>query len=130
MTSPTLTAGYSALLAIFYVAMSAHVIAARARTNISIGDGGNPHMLLAIRRHGNLAEYLPFAIVLMALAEMLGTGAVWLHASGLMLIGGRILHPIGLSLAEGTPITRVAGTLTTFGAILLPAGAIIFTWFN
>ena len=130
MTPPTLTAGNAALLAVFFVAMSAYVIATRARTNISIGDGCNPQMLLAIRRHGNMAEYLPFAVLLMALAEGLGASAIWLHASGLLLIASRVLHPIGLSLAEGTPITRVAGTLGTFAAILLPAVAILLTAFT
>ena len=127
MMPPTLTATYAAVLAIFYVAMSAYVIATRVRTNITIGDGGDPQMLLAIRRHGNMAEYVPFAVLLMALAEVLGAGNAWLHATGILLIAGRFLHPIGLTLAEGTPASRVVGTLATFAAIIVPAAAIFVT---
>ncbi|MDJ0638377.1 MAG: MAPEG family protein [Paracoccaceae bacterium] len=124
MMPPTLTATYAAVLAIFYVAMSAYVIATRVRTHVNLGDGGNPQMLLAIRRHGNMAEYVPFALLLMALAEILGAGTIWLHATGILLIAGRFLHPFGLTLAEGTPASRVIGTLATFAAIIAPAAAI------
>ncbi|MEL7149981.1 MAG: MAPEG family protein [Pseudomonadota bacterium] len=125
MTPPILTANYAALLAVFYVAMSAYVIAIRARTDISVGDGGNMQMLLAIRRHGNMIEYVPFAVLLMALAEGLGAGAIWLHITGILLITGRLLHPVGLRISEKPPVARVVGTLSTFAAILLPAAAIL-----
>ncbi len=127
--APTLTATYAAVVAILYIAMSAYVITTRARTNILLGDGGNPAMLLAMRRHGNMAEYAPFALLMMGLAEMSGLGSLWLHVSGIALTLGRVLHPMGLHLGEGNIAARVAGTLSTMAAILIPAAAILLMAF-
>lgn len=125
MTPPTLTAGYAALIAILYIAMSAYVIATRAKTNVLLGDGGNPTMLLAMRRHGNLSEYAPIALLVMGFAEMLGLGTIWLHTAGLLLLAGRLLHPFGLHSEPGGVAPRIAGTLATMAAILIPTVAIL-----
>ncbi len=124
--TPLLTATYAAAIALFYLAMSAYVIATRAKTDVLLGDGGNPAMLLAIRRHGNLSEYAPIALIVMGFAEMLGLGSAWLHAAGLLLLAGRILHPFGLHTEPGGVAPRIAGTLATMAAILIPTVAIPF----
>ncbi len=124
--TPTITASYAAILAFFYVAMSFYVIITRARTDTLLGHGDNIPMLVAMRRHGNLAEYMPFAILMMALAEIMGLGATWLHVSGIALIAGRLMHPFGV--AEKSPLPpRVVGILATFAAMLIPAVGILFT---
>ncbi len=123
--TPTITAIFAAIVALIYLAMSAYVITMRAKTNVLLGDGGNPSMLLAMRRHGNMAEYAPFAILMMGLAEMLGLEALWLHISGTLLVVGRLLHPIGLHIAEGNVAPRIAGTLSTLAAILVPSVGIL-----
>jgi len=125
--TPVITATYAATLALIYVAMTAYVIRARVQTDINLGDGGNPQLLLAIRRHGNMSEYVPFALILMGFAEVLGLGTLWLHIAGLALVAGRILHPMGMHVAEGSIAPRVAGTLSTLAAILIPTGGIFFT---
>lgn len=125
--TPEITATYAAIIAILYIAMSAYVIATRARMDIPLGDGGNPTMLLAMRRHGNMAEYAPFALLVMGLAEMLGLGATWLHLSGSALVAGRLLHPMGLHTGAGTIAPRIAGTLATMASILIPTAAILIT---
>ncbi len=127
--TPAVTATYAALIAILYVAMSAYVITTRAKTDVLLGDGGNPTMLLAMRRHGNLAEYAPFALLIMGLAEMLELSAFWLHVSGLALVAGRLLHPLGLHVGEGPVAPRIAGTLATMAAILIPATSILIIAF-
>ena len=123
--TPILTATYGAAIAIIYLGMSAYVISTRARTNVLLGDGGNQQMLLAIRRHGNFAEYAPIALLVMAFAEMLGMGALWLHVAGVLLIAGRIMHPFGLHIEEGGVAPRIAGTLSTMGAIVIPSVGIL-----
>ncbi|MGZ5919923.1 MAG: MAPEG family protein [Hyphomicrobium sp.] len=45
-----------------------------------------------MRVHANFAEYAPFALLLMALAESLGPPHVLTHLVGLMLVAGRTLH--------------------------------------
>lgn len=125
--TPTVTATYAAILAIFYVAMSFYVIRQRVLTDINIGDGGDPNMLLAMRRHANMAEYVPFALLVMGLAEFLGLGALWLNIAGSALVMGRMLHPLGMHVTEGSIVPRVIGTLATMAAILIPAGGILLT---
>jgi uncharacterized membrane protein YecN with MAPEG domain len=116
----SITPLYAAILAIFYIAMSFYVIITRARTHVLVGDGGNPDLLVAIRRHGTMAEYMPFAVVMMALGELSGLGATWLHISGIALIAGRLVHPFGVR-AEKSPLApRVAGVFSTFAAMLIP----------
>ena len=124
--TPTITATYAAVLAVFYVAMSFYVIVTRAKTDTLLGHGDSIPMLVAMRRHGNLAEYMPFAILMMALAEILGLGSTWLHISGIALVAGRLIHPFGV--AEKSPLApRVVGVLATFAAMLIPAAGILFT---
>ena len=112
---------YAAILAAFFVAMSFYVIVTRAKTDVLVGDGGNRNMLVAIRRHGNLAEYMPFAIVMMALAELMGLGAAWLNVAGIALIAGRLIHPFGIQAENNRLAPRVIGVLATMAAILIPA---------
>ena len=123
--TPTITATYAALLAIFFVAMSFYVIITRARTDVLVGDGGNRRMLVAMRRHGNMVEYVPFALLMMGLAEILGLGAVLLHVCGIALIAGRLVHPFGITEENSPLVPRVAGVLATVTAILIPAGGIL-----
>lgn len=125
--TPIITATYGAVLALIYVGMTAYVIRARVIADINLGDGGDPQMLLAIRRHGNMAEYVPFALLLMGFAEVLGLASMWLHVAGLALVAGRLLHPLGMHIAEGNIAPRVAGTLSTLAAILIPTGGIFLT---
>ena len=121
---------YAAVLAVFYIAMSFYVIVTRARTDVLLGDGGNIDLLVAIRRHGNMAEYMPFAILMMALGELMGLGAIWLHVSGLALIGGRLIHPFGVAKANSILAARVAGVLATFAAMLIPGAYILLASFT
>ncbi|MBT8417329.1 MAG: MAPEG family protein [Silicimonas sp.] len=126
----TITPVYAAILAIFFVAMSFYVIVTRAKTDVLVGDGGNLDMLVAIRRHGNLAEYMPFAIVMMALGEIVGLGSAWLHVSGLALIAGRLVHPFGVARENSPLVPRVAGVLSTFAAMLIPGVYILYASFT
>lgn len=125
--APEITATYAALLALFFIALSFYVIITRAKTDVLVGDGGNPRMLVAIRRHGNMAEYVPLALLMMGLAEMLGLGAFWLHACGIALIAGRLIHPFGITESSGSLAPRVVGVLATMAAIVIPAGGILLS---
>lgn len=123
--APVITASYAAILAFFFVAMSFYVIITRAKTDILVGHADNQRMLVAMRRHGNMTEYVPFALLMMGLAEMTGLGATWLHVCGIVLVAGRIVHPFGVK-EENSPLApRVAGVLATVAAILIPAASIL-----
>jgi uncharacterized membrane protein YecN with MAPEG domain len=68
-------------------------------------------MLSAIRAHGNFAEYVPLTLLLMALCELAGVGALWLHLGGGLLLAGRILHAIGIQIPKAPNKPRLFGTL-------------------
>lgn len=125
--SVQITATYAALVALLYVAFSVYVSVVRGKTGVSTGDGGNPAMLVAIRRHGNFAEYGVLALLLMALAESAGAAPLWLHASGVLLIAGRLVHPFGVGEDGGVFAARVAGMSATYAAILVPAVAAVLS---
>ena len=97
MTLPITTLFALPLIAI-WAALWMSVTASRGPLNCSIGDGGNPDLLLKIRRHGNFIEWVPFTLLLMVLAEAQGTSAPWLYAAGGLLLLGRIAHPFGLKI--------------------------------
>ena len=91
MTLP-ITALYAAILALIILALGINVTVHRVKLRVPLGDGGNPEMLRMIRLHGNAIEYMPLALILMALYELNG-GLHWaLHVIGIALIAGRLLQ--------------------------------------
>jgi uncharacterized membrane protein YecN with MAPEG domain len=119
-----MTALYIVLNAAIMVALAANVIRMRYRTRTRFGDASNPEMMRAMRAHGNNIEYVPIALILLVLAHGLGGGLPLIHAIGLPLTVGRILHALGF-LARGreTPAghsyLRSLGIILTFFAILV-----------
>jgi uncharacterized membrane protein YecN with MAPEG domain len=113
---------YAGILAIWFVVLSFHVIARRRGAKIGLGDGGDPDMQRRIRGHGNFAEYVPFALLLIALLEIGGTTPFWLlHVLGITLVIARLLHGYALSFSAHFFLGRFLGTVLTF-LVLVVAG--------
>ncbi len=93
---PTTTAFYAGLLGLVAIALGVQAGRLRGRLNISIGDGGNPELLLAMRRHANFAEWVPLALVLVLLMELNDASGFWLHLLGVTLVAARCAHAFGL----------------------------------
>ena len=102
---------YGGLLGLLFLLLSFWVVKRRAQFKVMIGEGEAPEMLSAIRAHGNFAEYVPLTLLLMALCELAGVGALWLHLGGGLLLVGRILHAIGIQIPRAPNKPRVFGTL-------------------
>ena len=94
------TAIFAGILAFGYIFLSALVSMRRGPAKAAIGDGGNDKLARAIRVHGNFAEYIPFALLLMALNELRGMSYLLLIVIGCMLIISRISHAYSLLVAE------------------------------
>jgi uncharacterized membrane protein YecN with MAPEG domain len=116
-----ITGLYAAVLALFYVLLSARVIQLRFRDRVSLGAGESKELEKRIRIHGNFAEYVPFALLLIAILELQGLPAWGLHAFGLTLIAGRLAHFYGLS-QTGRSKGRTYGMILTF--LMLIAAAV------
>jgi uncharacterized membrane protein YecN with MAPEG domain len=91
-----ITALYLAVFAVFGSVLAFLPGRIRGGSGISIGDGGRPDLLLAIRRHGNFLEYVPYFMTMMLALELNGTSATWLHGLGIAMIVARACHAVGL----------------------------------
>ncbi|KUP94646.1 MAPEG family protein [Tritonibacter horizontis] len=109
---------YALPVAVIYLVLWFRVSAARGSTGVSFGDGGNPMLLQRIRQHSNCAEWSAFVLIMMILAEGMGTPAVWLHISGALLLVGRIVHPFGLTPDTVSHPLRYVGNGTNILAAL------------
>jgi uncharacterized protein len=121
----TITTLYALPLVAIWFALWIGVSSTRSGLNSSIGDAGNSGLLLKIRRHGNFIEWVPFVLVLMILAEAQGTGAIWLHAAGLLLLVGRIAHPFGLKIDNAAHPLRFVGNGANILATAILAVALL-----
>ena len=115
-----ITSIYASLLTLFIVWLSLNVIRLRRSNKVRLGDGGHSNLQVAIRAHGNAVEYIPLSLVLLALLEFAHARAALIHAGGIAMLVGRVLHARGL-LTE-TLRLRVLGmqlTLLTLIALAL-----------
>jgi hypothetical protein len=116
--SVTITALYAGILALMFVALGINVSRHRIKFRISLGDGGNPELLRMIRVHGNAAENIPFAVVLMALYELNGGWHLALHIIGIALIIGRVAQSWNMWTTEKAGLGRRVGQSLTWLSIL------------
>jgi uncharacterized membrane protein YecN with MAPEG domain len=89
-----ITALYAGMLGIIAVALGANVGRKRVSTEVSILHGDDMDLALAIRKHGNFAEWVPLALILIAALELNGVGAVPLHVMGVSLVVFRMGAPL------------------------------------
>jgi hypothetical protein len=91
-----ITSIYASLLALLIVRLSLAVIKLRRKNRVSVGDGGNEELQLAIRAHANAVEYVPISLILLLMLELNGAPKILVHIFGATLLVGRILHAMGL----------------------------------
>ena len=91
-----ITSIYASLSALVIVKLAVSIIKLRRKNQVSIGDGGNEALQLAIRTHANAVEWIPIALLLLLTLELNGAPAILIHILGATLLIGRILHAIGL----------------------------------
>ena len=115
------TAFYTALLAALFLVLSVRVIGWRREMRVEIGDGGERELLRRMRVHANFAEYVPYALLLMALSESMTPPRPLLHLVGVVLVIGRLLHAYGLGQTPQILRYRVLGMTLTFAAIGIAA---------
>jgi uncharacterized membrane protein YecN with MAPEG domain len=93
---PKITLLYAGILGLMSVAVAFQAGKLRAITGISIGDGGNRELLLAMRRHANFVEVVPLALLIIALLEMQNIPPLAVHALCGSLVLFRICHAVGI----------------------------------
>lgn len=116
--SVQITAIYASVLAILFIVLSYRVAQRRIRFQVGLGTGENRELERAVRIHGNFAEYVPFAVLLLALYESGGAPGWAVHIAGAALLAARMLHAIGLTQSSGRTPGRFTGILSTWLVIL------------
>lgn len=118
---------YAGILAIWYLVLSARVVARRRGARISLGDGGDAEMQRRVRGHANFSEYVPFILLLLALIEIGGaTSILVLHLLGATLVVARLLHGYALSFSTNFFFGRFVGTVLTF--LVLAITGVLCLW--
>jgi uncharacterized protein len=116
-----ITSVIAAVFGVMLVFLSLRVGLLRSKEKIWFLDGGNEELTRRIRAQGNFIEYVPLALLLIALVELGGGsgGLVWALGAG--LLAARVAHAVGVSRTTTSP-ARSAGTLGTFAVLLVSAG--------
>jgi uncharacterized membrane protein YecN with MAPEG domain len=109
---------YAGLLGLLLVALSTQVVLARRRFRVRLGPGTEDGMQQAVRVQANFTEYVPFAVLLLVLAEITGLPTAAVHGAGILLFASRVLHAWGLSQSSGTSFGRFYGTAGTWITIV------------
>ena len=118
---------YAGVNILLLLVLSVLVVSGRRRHKIRLGDAGNEDFNRAIRAHGNAAEYIPAGLIgILMLALMEPAAPLWLlHASGISLTLGRILHGIGLHTGV-LNAGRMGGMALTWLAYALIGGGLLY----
>lgn len=124
MIYPATTALFAAIFALVYVGLAGWVVAGRLGTETLHGDVGHPDLLKRIRSHGNFAEYVPFALILIGLLEASGSSHGLVTTLLVILLVARLLHPVGMLAPTNSPqqfACRGGGTISTFLVLIVAA---------
>ncbi len=114
----SITPIYIAILGLLFLPITMRVALYRIKSRISLGTGDDPEMVRRMRGQANFIETVPMALILLIVMEVLGASNTWLHALGLTLVLGRVVHYFGL--IEMAPLAfRVIGIAATLLTILL-----------
>lgn len=111
----------TSILAIWLLTLSWRVIGLRRKGGASLGDGGDPALQRAIRAQGNLVEYTPVFLIMLALAEIQGGNALIIGAIAAAFTLGRLGHGYAFAFTPRNVMGRVGGTALTLGTIGLLA---------
>lgn len=108
---------YVGLFGILLIILSLRVSFIRRDARVALGDGDNEVLRRRIRAQGNFIEFVPMALLLLALAEHTGLGSLFIHLLGIVLLAGRISHAYGICQTNEVFIFRMVGTLATLTVI-------------
>ena len=128
MTVPFIVPAYAALLALVYLVLSFRVSAVRRRAGVNIGSGHSIELERAIRAHGNFAEYVPLALLLLAFLEMQRGSAYLLHGLSSLLLLGRLAHAAGISREPDVLVLRALGMAATYLVLVVAAAILLYDW--
>jgi uncharacterized membrane protein YecN with MAPEG domain len=113
---------YTGLLTFVLIWLGFVIGKMRGELKISIGDGGNPVLLRAMRGQANFIENVPMALLLLLGMALFGAPAWLIHGLGIILVAARVLHGLHFTKADAPRWQRAAGAGLT--VLVLVVGAL------
>lgn len=128
--APYITPFYAGLCGLLLVYLSRRVVSLRNKHQIKMGDGGHAELTAAVRAQDSLIEYLPTALIIMFMAEMLAYSALIIHTLGVLLVASRLMHIQGSKAPSGQSRLRRIATRLTWTQITLASLLCILATFG
>jgi uncharacterized protein len=116
---PTVTSLYAGILGLMLIGVAFPAGMLRGKLNVSVGDGGNPALLLAMRRHANFVEWVPLALILIGSLELNHVRPAAIHALGAALVAARLSHALGIKTETMKSPARFIGAMLTMLIVLI-----------
>ena len=117
---------YAVPLLLIAIALMIWVIKGRGIAKVGIGDGGNDVLIRRMRTQSNFVENAPLLLIAMGLMEANGAASWFLHIFGIVLVLGRIAHPIGMTNKYPDLPFRIGGTVSVI--LLYVVAAVVLLW--
>ncbi|HEX4883315.1 MAG TPA: MAPEG family protein, partial [Casimicrobiaceae bacterium] len=114
---PHVTALYAGAIGVLLIVLAALVSRLRRARKVGLGDGGDRDLQRAIRVHGNAVEWALPGLALLLVAELNRAAPLLLHACGIAIVAGRVLHAFGLSRTGGVSFGRFVGSGLSWTAV-------------
>jgi uncharacterized membrane protein YecN with MAPEG domain len=126
ITSGLAAALWAGLHVFLMLTLSLLVVRQRQKHKVALGDEGIPELARAIRAFGNASEYVPTALVAIAVLAVVDAPPLAIHVAGFVLFAGRVVHAVGLSNSGGASIPRALGIVATWLAYIFVGVALLF----
>ena len=115
------TSLYASLLGLVILFLAYRIVRLRRSQKVGLGSGGDQSIEHAMRVMANFTEYVPMALILIALLEMNETPGWMIHVFGGALLFARLYHLQGFGGNIGVSGGRFVGTGLTWLVIALSA---------
>jgi uncharacterized membrane protein YecN with MAPEG domain len=116
---------WTGLSLLFVLFLSMRISAGRRRHKVSVGDGGHAELTTSTRAFGNAIEYIPLALVALAVVAVFYSAAI-VHLLGGAFFLGRVLHAWGMGQEKQPAVGRMLGMILTYLTFIGSAGLLIF----
>jgi len=117
---------YVALLGVLLVVLTYHVLRKRVAITVNPASADSDTVERVSRVHGNFIEYVPIALILLAVLELNRAPVGLVHGLGILLLVSRMLHAWGMTRHPMISFGRIIGIQGTLLMILI--GTIAALW--
>lgn len=123
---PVITALAAFPLMIMSIKLTLAIVKLRYALRVTLGDEGHEPLMQAIRLHGNFSEHVPFSLLLLALAEMIGVWWPLVLLSAICLVLARFFHMRTFVDGQHNLTARRWGMQLNLASMVLSAGLAVF----